>query len=185
MLYIHLTHSCFSGSAVTEEGWRPCLQHLYGDSGRERRTGRLGPSGVSLPFTSASGKSGSHRHKEVRVSSDHHILCVPQEPHIGAEGMQGAGLLPEQLRLLQRFRPELSWDQSGTAASLPHSANRDTIGFFIAKFLKTWPGDMFLSSQAFGRELPCLHVVLWWGGVDKRRSCSCLAAAALWKLRAM
>lgn len=71
------------------------------------------------------------------MSSDHPVLCFPQEPHIGAEGMQGAGLLPEQLRLLQRFRPELSWDQSGAAASLPHRADRDTIGFFIAKFLKT------------------------------------------------
>lgn len=188
MLYIHVTHSFISGSAVAEEGWRPCLQHLYGDSGRERRTGCLGPSDVSLPFTSASGESSSPRHKELWVSSDHHILSFPQEPHIGAEGMQGAGLSPEQLRLLQRFRPELSWDQRGTAAPLPHRANRDTIGFFIAKFLKTWPGGMFSSSRASRRELPCLYCaadMLRWGGVDKRRSCFCLATAALWKLRAM
>lgn len=50
--------------------------------------------------------------------------------------MLGAGLLPEQLRLLQRFRPELSWDQTGTAVPLSCRADRDTIGFFIAKFLK-------------------------------------------------
>lgn len=50
--------------------------------------------------------------------------------------MLGAGLSPEQLRLLQRFSPELSWDQTGTAAPLPCRADRDTIGFFIAKFLK-------------------------------------------------
>lgn len=69
----------------------------------------------------------------------HQIItfCVfPQEPHIGAEGMQGAGLSPEQLQMLQRFRPELSWDQGETAAPLTHRADRDTIGFFIAKFLK-------------------------------------------------
>lgn len=59
-----------------------------------------------------------------------------QEPHIGAEGMLGAGLSPEQLRLLQRFSPELSWDQTGTTAPLPCRADGDTIGFFIAKFLK-------------------------------------------------
>lgn len=139
MLHMYVTHSCISGSAVAEEGRRPCLQHLYGDSGWERRTGRLGPSDLSLPFPSAAGESDSHRHTELWVSSDHHILCVPQEPHVGAEGLQGAGLSPGQLRLLQRFRPELSWDQSGTATSLPHRADRDTIGFFIAKFLKTWP----------------------------------------------
>ncbi|XP_030253746.1 putative methyltransferase NSUN6 isoform X2 [Sparus aurata] len=64
------------------------------------------------------------------------LTLQPQEPHIGAEGMLGAGLSPEQLRLLQRFSPELSWDQTGTAAPLSCRANRDTIGFFIAKFLK-------------------------------------------------
>lgn len=60
--------------------------------------------------------------------------CRLQEPHIGAEGMLGAGLSPERLRLLQRFSPELTWDQ--TAAPLPCRADGDTIGFFIAKFLK-------------------------------------------------
>lgn len=50
--------------------------------------------------------------------------------------MLGAGLSPEELRLLQRFSPELSWDQTGTAAPLSCRADRDTIGFFIAKFLK-------------------------------------------------
>ncbi|KAG7224996.1 hypothetical protein INR49_014914 [Caranx melampygus] len=64
------------------------------------------------------------------------LTLQPQEPHIGAEGMLGAGLSPEQLRLLQRFSPELIWDQTETAAPLPCRADRDTIGFFIAKFLK-------------------------------------------------
>ncbi|XP_059182617.1 tRNA (cytosine(72)-C(5))-methyltransferase NSUN6 [Centropristis striata] len=65
------------------------------------------------------------------------LTLLPQEPHVGAEGMLGAGLSPEQLRLLQRFSPELSWEQSGEAAPpLPCRADRDTIGFFIAKFLK-------------------------------------------------
>ncbi|XP_028289723.1 putative methyltransferase NSUN6 isoform X2 [Gouania willdenowi] len=59
-----------------------------------------------------------------------------QKPHIGAEGMLGAGLSSEQLHLLQRFSPELSWDQTQTT-SLPCRADGDTIGFFIAKFMKT------------------------------------------------
>ncbi|XP_034416442.1 tRNA (cytosine(72)-C(5))-methyltransferase NSUN6 isoform X3 [Cyclopterus lumpus] len=65
------------------------------------------------------------------------LTLQPQEPHIGAQGMLGAGLSPKQLRLLQRFSPELSWDQTGTAdPPLPCRADVDTIGFFIAKFLK-------------------------------------------------
>lgn len=64
------------------------------------------------------------------------LSLQPQEPHIGAEGMPGAGLPPEQLRLLQRFSPELSWEETETTAPLPCRADSDTIGFFIAKFLK-------------------------------------------------
>uniref|UniRef100_A0A673W3Z2 NOP2/Sun RNA methyltransferase 6 n=1 Tax=Salmo trutta TaxID=8032 RepID=A0A673W3Z2_SALTR len=78
------------------------------------------------------------------------LTLQPQEPHIGAEGMLGAGLSPEQLRLLQRFSPELGWsvaeargegdsptEQPESPTSLAHRANKDTIGFFIAKFLKS------------------------------------------------
>ncbi|XP_020791395.1 tRNA (cytosine(72)-C(5))-methyltransferase NSUN6 isoform X2 [Boleophthalmus pectinirostris] len=64
------------------------------------------------------------------------LTLAHQDPHIGAEGMPGAGLSPDQLCLLQRFSPELSWEQMQLNASLPHRANTDTIGFFIAKFLK-------------------------------------------------
>uniref|UniRef100_A0A1A8CGU9 NOP2/Sun domain family, member 6 n=1 Tax=Nothobranchius kadleci TaxID=1051664 RepID=A0A1A8CGU9_NOTKA len=64
------------------------------------------------------------------------LTLEPQEPHIGAEGMLGAGLSPEQLRLLQRFRPELSWDQTEKKVPLISRVDGDTIGFFIAKFLK-------------------------------------------------
>ncbi|KAF7669948.1 hypothetical protein LDENG_00105510 [Lucifuga dentata] len=64
------------------------------------------------------------------------LTLQPQEPHVGAGGMPGAGLSPEQLRLLQRFSPELSWDQREPVTQLSCQANRDTIGFFIAKFLK-------------------------------------------------
>ncbi|XP_015232936.1 PREDICTED: putative methyltransferase NSUN6 isoform X3 [Cyprinodon variegatus] len=65
------------------------------------------------------------------------LTLQPQEPHIGAEGMPGAGLPPEQLGILQRFSPELSWHSINTTAPLSCRADRDTIGFFIAKFQKT------------------------------------------------
>lgn len=64
------------------------------------------------------------------------LTLQPQEPHVGAGGMLGAGLAPEQLHLLQRFSPELSWDQAGSADALHSRVDTDTIGFFIAKFLK-------------------------------------------------
>ncbi|CAL1597141.1 unnamed protein product [Knipowitschia caucasica] len=64
------------------------------------------------------------------------LSLVPQEPHIGAGGMPGAGLSHDQLCLLQRFSPELSWGQTPPDSLFPHSANTNTIGFFIAKFLK-------------------------------------------------
>ncbi|KAI1889143.1 hypothetical protein AGOR_G00176030 [Albula goreensis] len=83
------------------------------------------------------------------------LTLQPQEPHIGGEGMLGAGLSHDQLRLLQRFSPirGQSGEMSGLdpdPATLPltsmaemdpahllQQANTDTIGFFIAKFLKS------------------------------------------------
>jgi len=53
--------------------------------------------------------------------------------------MQGAGLSCDQRRLLQRFRPELAWRGarfSQSPESFLQNANTDTIGFFIAKFIK-------------------------------------------------
>lgn len=63
-----------------------------------------------------------------------------QVPHLGSEGMRGAGLSHDHRRLLQRFRPELLWageNHLHSSESLHHHANNDTIGFFIAKFVKT------------------------------------------------
>uniref|UniRef100_G1KEE3 NOP2/Sun RNA methyltransferase 6 n=1 Tax=Anolis carolinensis TaxID=28377 RepID=G1KEE3_ANOCA len=71
-------------------------------------------------------------------------LCAPKEPHIGGEGMIGAGLSPEQLKQLQRFDPseavlqpmDLNSLQSVKHEDLIRLANKDCIGFFIAKFIK-------------------------------------------------
>ncbi|XP_029444599.1 putative methyltransferase NSUN6 isoform X5 [Rhinatrema bivittatum] len=67
-----------------------------------------------------------------------------QEPHIGGEGMMGAGLSTDQLKLLQRFDPSSATLQ-GVDINPPNYpgtedmiqlANKDSIGFFIAKFCK-------------------------------------------------
>ncbi|XP_073912676.1 tRNA (cytosine(72)-C(5))-methyltransferase NSUN6 isoform X2 [Castor canadensis] len=66
------------------------------------------------------------------------------EPQIGGEGMMGAGLSFEQLKWLQRFDPSFVSLQDTDIDSLRDAriedmiwlANKDCIGFFIAKFLK-------------------------------------------------
>ncbi|KAM8967146.1 tRNA (cytosine(72)-C(5))-methyltransferase NSUN6 [Pelodytes ibericus] len=67
-----------------------------------------------------------------------------QEPHIGGEGMLGAGLSADLLKLLQRFDPSSAElrDVDLTISTSRNEdmfdlANRDTIGFFIARFIKT------------------------------------------------
>ncbi|XP_039381921.1 tRNA (cytosine(72)-C(5))-methyltransferase NSUN6 isoform X3 [Mauremys reevesii] len=68
-----------------------------------------------------------------------------QEPHIGGEGMMGAGLSLDQLKLLQRFDPSSVTSHGMDINSLQDSreedlillANKDCIGFFIAKFIKS------------------------------------------------
>ncbi|XP_048223438.1 tRNA (cytosine(72)-C(5))-methyltransferase NSUN6 isoform X1 [Perognathus longimembris pacificus] len=72
------------------------------------------------------------------------LQLQPQEPQLGGEGMVGAGLSLEQLRHLQRFDPSVVPLQDIDIDSLRDArtedmiqlANKDCIGFFIAKFLK-------------------------------------------------
>ncbi|OXB84683.1 UNVERIFIED_CONTAM: hypothetical protein H355_001160 [Colinus virginianus] len=73
------------------------------------------------------------------------LQLQPQEPHIGGEGMRGAGLALHQLKLLQRFDPSAGTLQGTDMESLQDCreedlvslANKDCIGFFIAKFIKS------------------------------------------------
>ncbi|XP_060048232.1 tRNA (cytosine(72)-C(5))-methyltransferase NSUN6 isoform X3 [Erinaceus europaeus] len=66
------------------------------------------------------------------------------EPQIGGAGMMGAGLSSEQLKQLQRFDPSAVPLQDTDIDSLRDArvedmiwlANKDCIGFFIAKFIK-------------------------------------------------
>ncbi|XP_053569940.1 tRNA (cytosine(72)-C(5))-methyltransferase NSUN6 isoform X2 [Bombina bombina] len=71
------------------------------------------------------------------------LQLQPQEPHVGMEGMLGADLSSDQLKQLQRF--ELSsaeiyevdlCNPNSSAEDMSILANNDTIGFFIAKFIK-------------------------------------------------
>ncbi|NXX80324.1 NOP2 methyltransferase, partial [Urocolius indicus] len=72
------------------------------------------------------------------------LQLQPQEPHIGGEGMRGAGLSLDQLKLLQRFDPsavtlqgmDINTLQDSKEDDLISLANKDCIGFFIAKFTK-------------------------------------------------
>lgn len=76
------------------------------------------------------------------------LRLQPQEPHLGGEGMMGACLSRDQLKQLQRFdpacvpaegfrfNPEEEESSQRTEADFIQQANKDTIGFFIAKFVK-------------------------------------------------
>lgn len=73
------------------------------------------------------------------------FICLPeQDPQVGGEGMLGAGLSSEQLKGLQRFDPCVVPSQDSDTGSLRDAriedtswlANKDCIGFFIAKFVK-------------------------------------------------
>ncbi|XP_036618032.1 tRNA (cytosine(72)-C(5))-methyltransferase NSUN6 [Trichosurus vulpecula] len=72
------------------------------------------------------------------------LQLLPQEPHIGGEGMMGAGLSLDQLKQLQRFDPSIIPLKDTDITSVREVgredmiwlANKDCIGFFIAKFVK-------------------------------------------------
>ncbi|XP_063583573.1 tRNA (cytosine(72)-C(5))-methyltransferase NSUN6 isoform X8 [Pongo abelii] len=72
------------------------------------------------------------------------LQLQPQEPQIGGEGMRGAGLSCEQLKQLQRFDPsavplpdtDMDSLREARREDMLRLANKDSIGFFIAKFVK-------------------------------------------------
>ncbi|XP_074180937.1 tRNA (cytosine(72)-C(5))-methyltransferase NSUN6 isoform X1 [Rhinolophus sinicus] len=72
------------------------------------------------------------------------LQLQPQEPQIGGEGMMGAGLSLGQLKQLQRFDPSVvplpdtDFDslRDAKVEDMIWLANKDCIGFFIAKFVK-------------------------------------------------
>ncbi|XP_035688833.1 tRNA (cytosine(72)-C(5))-methyltransferase NSUN6-like isoform X1 [Branchiostoma floridae] len=59
------------------------------------------------------------------------LELVPQTPYLGGPGLSGTSLTQDQLQMLQRFEP---WGDNRGENS--HPSDRDTIGFFIAKFIK-------------------------------------------------
>ncbi|XP_074122899.1 tRNA (cytosine(72)-C(5))-methyltransferase NSUN6 isoform X1 [Sminthopsis crassicaudata] len=72
------------------------------------------------------------------------LRLQPQEPHIGGLGMVGAGLSLDQLKQLQRFDPsiiplkgtDITSVRNASREDMIWLANKDCIGFFIAKFVK-------------------------------------------------
>ena len=57
-------------------------------------------------------------------------VIVFQTPHLGDIGRPCEGLTNDQLQTLQRFDP------CGTESKSQYFTDNDTIGFFIAKFVK-------------------------------------------------
>ena len=57
-----------------------------------------------------------------------------QTPHLGGPGFPNCGLSEDERLLVQRFDPTRIKVKDGTQR---HDSNADTIGFFIAKFVKT------------------------------------------------
>ncbi|XP_012384108.2 tRNA (cytosine(72)-C(5))-methyltransferase NSUN6 isoform X2 [Dasypus novemcinctus] len=71
------------------------------------------------------------------------LQLQPQEPRVGGAGLAGAGLSLEQRQQLQRFHPAAPFQDADPAAPSGareedpiQLANKDCIGFFIAKFVK-------------------------------------------------
>ena len=60
------------------------------------------------------------------------LFVFSQTPHLGGPGLPNCGLSDDECQLVQRFDPTKLYS-ADTEQSL---FNEDTIGFFIAKFIK-------------------------------------------------
>lgn len=64
------------------------------------------------------------------------LICSfisPQTPHLGGPGLINCGLSEEECLLVQRFDPAKLYNANTDQST---AYNLDTIGFFIAKFVK-------------------------------------------------
>ncbi|XP_078453941.1 tRNA (cytosine(72)-C(5))-methyltransferase NSUN6 isoform X2 [Lampetra planeri] len=103
----------------------------------------LRPGGVLLYTTCSVASAENERQVAWALRTFPQLHLVAQEPHLGGQGLPGAGLDPQHLRLLQRFDPgsEMEDGVCGVSTTLraPPNLDRaitDTIGFFMAKFTK-------------------------------------------------
>lgn len=64
-----------------------------------------------------------------------HFSFLFQHPHLGSRGRQCRGLSDDQRQVLQMFDPACDISRDGSCDKMA-AYNRDTIGFFIAKFTK-------------------------------------------------
>ena len=78
------------------------------------------------------------------MSYRHSSICtlIPQVPFVGFPGLPGYGIDAEQLRMVQRFGPIQFFELLDLQLTAHCSANdnnalaKDTIAFFVAKFVK-------------------------------------------------
>nr|XP_054767470.1 tRNA (cytosine(72)-C(5))-methyltransferase NSUN6-like [Lytechinus pictus] len=71
------------------------------------------------------------KHPEIRLEK--------QEPHLGGPGLPVPGLSREDQQKVQRFTPTSHLASSNKGRTV--TCDNDTIGFFVAKFVKLTTGD--------------------------------------------
>ncbi|XP_032205444.1 tRNA (cytosine(72)-C(5))-methyltransferase NSUN6 isoform X3 [Mustela erminea] len=104
----------------------------------------LKPGGVLVYSTCTISLAENEEQVAWALRTFPYLQLQPQEPQIGGEGIMGAGLSLEQLKQLQRFDPSVVPLRDTDIDSLRDAriedmiwlANKDCIGFFIAKFVK-------------------------------------------------
>ena len=67
------------------------------------------------------------------------LLFSFQSPHLGERGYPGCGLSDSERAMVQRFDPTRLFDKKFSKEN-KSLWDMDTIGFFIAKFIKNPPG---------------------------------------------
>lgn len=79
-----------------------------------------------------------------------HFSFLFQHPHLGSRGRQCRGLSDDQRQVLQMFDPACDISRDGSCDKMA-AYNRDTIGFFIAKYtkIKKWKWNTMLLSLLF------------------------------------
>eukprot|EP00105_Crassostrea_gigas_P042623 XP_019926771.1 PREDICTED: putative methyltransferase NSUN6 [Crassostrea gigas] len=95
----------------------------------------LRPGGVLVYSTCTITMEENEKQAVWMLENFPELILIAQHPHLGSRGRQCRGLSDDQRQVLQMFDPACDISRDGSCDKMA-VYNRDTIGFFIAKFTK-------------------------------------------------
>lgn len=163
-----------AGSAAVEERRGSRLQHLHGDTSGKRGAGSLGPGDLSLPHTSASGRSTSSRadtlakmKNAVRTHHKTSLSYVLRNRALAQKACWEPGCHLSSCASSRGSAPSWAGTRLERQRPSPPELTGTLLGFLSPSSWKTDQRACFVSAAGNKSVYTATLCVHWRGGVDK------------------